>query len=259
MVWSNYYITNVLQGLTDTELEKLLDKESRYLTLYNRPLGKLTVLGQGTNVYGKITVYCRFEIDLGNEDCYISELKTSAKQEIQSCTEEITRSVTPIRNAMQVISRDNLLNYRDYKNLADLPAKSVHIITGIGFITHYGKERLVVMVKDTIYQAGEDLQSKADGLRTQDMWIRIEKIATNRATRNKFAVCSIHDSCDWSSLVDYSKTAMLKKLDGSTCVVDIKSVQVKGAKRKLLLTNDGHIFKLKKSRLEDEICTPGFY
>lgn len=237
----------------------MLDKDSRYLTLYNKPLGKLTILGQATNMYGKITVYCRFEVDLGDTECHISELKTSAKQEIQDFTEEITRSVTPCRNTMPIIPRESLLNYRDYKNLSDLQPKSVHMVTAVGRIMHYGKERLVVQIKDTIYQAGEDLDSKGDDLKLAEMWVRIEKIATNRATRIKFAVCSVHDACDWSTLVDYSKTEMLKNLDGSTCVVDIKTVEVKGLKRKLLLSNDGHVYKLKRSKLEDDINTPGFY
>ena len=244
IVWSNYYISNILNGLKEADLEKLIDKESGYLTLYNRPLGKLTILGQDTNIYGKITVFCRFEVDLGDSECHISKLKTSVKQGIQDFTDEITRSVTSCRNVMPVIPKESLRNYRDYKNLSDLPPKSLHMVTGISRIMHYGKDRLVVQIKDTIYQAGEDLDSKSDDLKTIDMWVRIEKIATNWITRARFAVCSVHDSCDWSTLVDYSQTEMLRKLDGSTCIVDIKTVQVKGAKRKVLLSNTGNVFKL---------------
>ena len=52
-------------------------------------------------------------------------------------------------------------------------------------------------------------------------------------------------------MVDYSKTPMLSKFDGSTCVLDVRSVNIKGTKRKLLLTNTGDIYKLKKSKLEE--------
>ena len=50
---------------------------------------------------------------------------------------------------------------------------------------------------------------------------------------------------------------MLGKFDGSTCVVDVKSVDVKGVKRKLLLTDSGIVYKLKKSKLENSV-KPGF-
>ena len=50
---------------------------------------------------------------------------------------------------------------------------------------------------------------------------------------------------------------MLNKFDGGTCVVDVRSVEVNGIKRKLLLTNDGDVYKLKKSKLEETI-KPGF-
>ena len=69
----------------------MLDQRSRYLTLYNKPLGRLTVLGQATNIYGKITVYCRFSVNVGDEECYIPELKASAVEEIENCKEEMTR------------------------------------------------------------------------------------------------------------------------------------------------------------------------
>ena len=50
---------------------------------------------------------------------------------------------------------------------------------------------------------------------------------------------------------------MLNKFDGGTCVVDVRSVEVNDIKWKLLLTNDGDVYKLKKSKLEETI-KPGF-
>ena len=50
---------------------------------------------------------------------------------------------------------------------------------------------------------------------------------------------------------------MLTNHDGSTCVVDVKSIDVKGKKRKLLLTDEGVVYKLKRSKLEDNV-KPGF-
>ena len=58
-------------------------------------------------------------------------------------------------------------------------------------------------------------------------------------------------------MADYARIPMLNKFDGSTCVVDVRDVNVKGVKRKLLLTNDGTVYKLKKAKLE-QVIKPGF-
>ena len=45
-------------------------------------------------------------------------------------------------------------------------------------------------------------------------------------------------------------------MDGETCVLDVRTVEVKGQKRKLLLTDRGFspvVYKLKKSKLEENI------
>ena len=77
------------------------------------------------------------------------------------------------------------------------------------------------------------------------------------STHSKYAVCTIYEPQDWTAFVDYGKTIILGKLDGSTCVVDVKAIDVKGVKRKLLLTDKGQVYKLKKSKLEDSV-KPGF-
>ena len=56
-------------------------------------------------------------------------------------------------------------------------------------------------------------------------------------------------------MVDYAKTPRLSKFDKTTCVMDVRTVE--GLKRKLLLTDAGDVFKLKKSKLEESV-TPGF-
>ena len=54
-------------------------------------------------------------------------------------------------------------------------------------------------------------------------------------------------------MVDYTETTMLSKFDGTTSIVDVRAVDVKGTKRKLLLTNTGDVYKLKKSKLEERL------
>ena len=60
-------------------------------------------------------------------------------------------------------------------------------------------------------------------------------------------------------MVNYVKTPMLSTFDGSTSVVDVRTVDVKGTKRKLLLTDTGEVFKLKKSKLEEGLKLGQFY
>ena len=51
--------------------------------------------------------------------------------------------------------------------------------------------------------------------------------------------------------------SMLLNRDGSTCVIDVKTINVRGKKRKLLLTDQGAVYKLKQSKLEDSV-KPGY-
>ena len=65
---------------------------------------------------------------------------------------------------MPLISREDLLPYREYDNLISLPLGSVHTINAIGNISRYGTPRLVVTIGETIYQAGQALEEKVDQL-----------------------------------------------------------------------------------------------
>ena len=58
--------------------------------------------------------------------------------------------------------------------------------------------------------------------------------------------------------MDYNKVKVLtqKEMDGETCIMDVRTVDVKGQKRKLLLTDRGDgpvVYKLKKSKMEEKI------
>ena len=89
--------------------------------------------------------------------------------------------------------------------------------------------------------------------------IKIEKIRVNRDRHVKYAICSIYENGDWTAVTNYSKTPILSRFNGSTNVVDVRTVNVKGIKRKLLLTDTGEIYKLKKSKLEERLKPGQFY
>ena len=169
-------------------------------------------------------------------------------ENIVKCAEHV---VTPL------IPRENLLNYREYPNLISLGVGSVHIVDGWGYIIHYGTERLVVSVDGKIFQAGDDLEEKVDKLKYMCK-IKIEKIRTNIKRHVKYAVCSVFEKGDWTVSVEYGNVPILpqNEMDGETCVLDVRTVEVKGQKRKLLLTDRGFgpvVYKLKKSKLEENI------
>ena len=103
----------------------------------------LTITGQGRNMYGKVTVYYKFEVKCDER-----------KIEENKCKE-------PSNNvAENKISKELLLPYQDYNNLAILSAGTTHTVSVIGQATTYGGEHLIVKISETIYQAGEDLEKK---------------------------------------------------------------------------------------------------
>ena len=216
-----------------------------YLSLRNKKLGSLRITGKGNNMYGRATVFCQLDLNAKGE----TETKLSMEQIVRYAENVLT----------PIIPRENLLNYREYPNLISLGVGSVHIVDGWGYIIHYGTERLVVSVDGKIFQAGDDLEEKVDKLKNMSK-IKIEKIRTNIKRHVKYAVCSVFEKGDWTVSVEYGTVPILPKkgMDGETCVLDVREVEVKGQKRKLLLTQreDGDpqiIYKLKKSKLEENI------
>jgi hypothetical protein len=83
-------------------------------------------------------------------------------------------------------------------------------------------------------------------------------VRTDKKGNVKYTVSSVYEKGDWTAFIDYEKVKILSRdqMDGETCVLDVRTVEIKGQKRKLLLTDRGDgplVYKLKKSKLEEHI------
>ena len=131
---------------------------------------------------------------------------------------------------------------------------------GWGFVKHYGTERLVISLDGKIYQAGDNLEENINDLK-YPCKIKIKKIRTNDKRHVKYAVCSVYEKDDWTAYLDYSKMDFLpdeKMGRGDTCILDIRTVNFRGKKRKLLLTKreedeEAVVYRLRKPKLEEKI------
>ena len=220
----------------------MFDTTSGIIAFPEQELATLAITGRGTNSYGHITVYCSFNLK-NCENPTRSESACTSKTECE-------------KHVAEIVTQEHLLPYREYNNLSLLPIGSTHRVSALGYAKSYGGERLVIKIGDTFYQAGEDIETKVANLQS-DCILKLEKIRANPTRHTKYAICSLYEPGDWTACVDFSKTPMLVNRDGSTCIVDVKTVEVKGKKRKLLLTDKGLVYKLKQSKLENSI-TPGF-
>ena len=125
----------------------------------------------------------------------------------------------------------------------------------IGHIEHYGQQKLVVKLDDGIlYQAGDNLEQQKEQLKN-GCNIIINKIRVNNSTKRKFSICKIVQRGDWAGVVDYEKVPLLptNKKRNAVKVLDVKSVEHKGQKRKFLLAEDGKVYKVKRSRMENNV------
>ena len=104
-----------------------------------------------------------------------------------------------------------------------------------------------------IYQAGDDIEQQKEQL-THKCKIIITKTKLT-ATRKKFAICKILQKGNWAGVLDYDKVTLLPPNNKrkSVKVLDVQSVEHKGKKRKLVLVEDGTVFNIKRSRLEDSV------
>ena len=86
------------------------------------------------------------------------------------------------------------------------------------------------------------------GAITQDWFVIVLRTKLNISNR-KFACCDIYEKGDWSVIVDYKNTPIFNDFYGRNCVVDVRTVDVKGQKRKLLKD-----VKVVKGRKIYDIC-----
>ena len=58
---------------------------------------------------------------------------------------------------------------------------------------------------------------------------------------------------DWSGYVDYKSVPMVSSKNKETKSLDVKTVTHNSQKRKLVLLEDGNVYKIKKTKLEDHV------
>ena len=265
IVWSNKYISNKLQEAQDL---KLLDVDGIYLSLRNKKLGSLRITGHGNNnVLGRTTIYCQMTFNPREEICGTQIKKASEdigknthiilRENLANYSTQIKKANEDIVKNKHIIPRENLLNYREYPNLISFPVDTVCNVDGWGYIEHYGRERLVVSVDGKVFQAGKHLEENVNQLKHMCK-IKIEKVRTDKNGNVKYVICSVYEKGDWTAVIKYQNVPLLpqKAMDGETCVLDVRTVEVRGQKRKLLLTDRGDgpvVYKLKKSKLEESI------
>ena len=162
-----------------------------------------------------------------------------------------TRSV----GSPPVLTREEMVPYKHIQNLAELPLGSTHTVVAIGHIEHYGQEKLVVKLDDGIlYQAGDNLEQQKEQLKN-GCKIIMNKVRVNNSTKRRFGLCKVLQKGDWAGVLDYEKVPLLPASNKRSVlkVLDVKPVENKGQKRKLLLTEDRTVYKVKRSKLENNI------
>ena len=129
--------------------------------------------------------------------------------------------------------------------VAELSIRCKHTVQAIGYSKHYGQLKLDTGQK---YQPGENVEHQKEQL-TESCKIIITKIRDNNSTKRRFAICKIVQEGEWAGVLEYKKVPLYRRK--SLKILDVKSVQHKGKKRKLLLAEDGTVYKVKSSKLED--------
>ena len=243
------------ENLTDEQREKIRDPKRNYLTLFEKPLAVLNITGWGRTPQRHVIVYCNLTLAAEMEKNSIKSPREQITREIQeeklkmACADP-TRSV----DSPPVLAGEEMVPYKHMQNLAELPLGSTHTIIAIGYIEHYGQQKLVVKLADgQTYQAGEYLAEKKEQL-TEMCQIVISKTKLS-PTRKKFAVCKIVQHGDWAGVLGYDEVPLLpaKKKHNALKVLDVKPVEHKGQKRKLLLAEDGTVYKVKRSKMENNV------
>ena len=252
--YTNKYLEErIREHLLDESLAYITDPQRDFITLYNKPLATLTIKGWGRTEQRNVIVYCSLSWTTSSKNDSITVQTENTLQDIKNAEEKLnkvtTYSVEPLPSIPVWVP------YKALNNLAELPVRSVHVVTALGYAKHYGKDKLVVQLDNGVsYQAGEFLETCKDSL-LNGCKIIIEKCRVYSSKR-KYVVCKIVEKGDWSGLVDYKLVPMLSSKNKDAKVLDVKTVTHNSQKRKLVLLEDGTVYKIKKSKLEDHV-SPG--
>ena len=156
---------------------------------------------------------------------------------------------------LTTLAREDMVPYKHLQNLVELPLGSTYTVSAVGYIEHYGQQKLAVKLDNgVIFQAGDNLEQQKEQL-ADGCKIVIDKVRVNNSTKRKYAVCKIVQKGDWAGVLHYGQVPLLPANNkrNSLKVVDVKSIEHKSKKRKLLLVEDGSVYKVKRSKLEDTV------
>lgn len=176
--YSNNYIETYLHcNLTDAE-EEIRDRKRKYLTLYEKPLAVLKITGWGRTPHRNVVVYSNITLAKDMEQYAFKHLQEQVKKEIQDeeakLRQLVAHTMTPTK-VLPLLSREEMVSYKQMQNLAEPPLGSTHIVVGIGHVEHYGQEKLFVKLDDsTIYQARDNLEQQKEQLMYGCKWCRLD-------------------------------------------------------------------------------------
>ena len=287
--YSNTKIEETLQRLVPVHIMELLstDKVLHAKNENDGPIGKLTITGYGRTTDYKPFAYCRFGFsvkmleDISTARKLLQEYDSSKSLEGNVAAEnenetlldatyiepeetevEETTDLKVQKRTIQdlpMIPKNELPLFHNIPELSVLTKNSVHTLKRAHIFNYYGQERLLVELDDgNVYVAGHDLEEKEEQLHL-DCKIILQKHRVCRSKRRKYYVCKVVKKGDWVGLVNYTETPMLqqKKIENIR-VVDVGYTEHKGIKRKIIMTEDGTVFRVKKSKIGDEI-RPGSF
>ena len=252
--YSNKYLEErIREHLRDETLAYITDPKRGFIVLYNKPLATLTIKGWGWTEQRHVIVYCSLSWTSTSKNDSLIKHTENTLQDIKNAEEKLNKVTTYSVESLPAIPIR--VPYKALNNLAELPIGSVHDVSGIGYAKHYGKDKLVVQLDNGVsYQAGEFLETCKDSL-VNGCKIIIEKCRVDSSKR-KYVLCKIVEKDDWSGYVDYKSVPMLSSKNKDAKVLDVKTVTHNSQKRKLVLLEDGNVYEIKKSKLEDHV-SPG--
>ena len=257
LCYSNKEIERFLrENLTDEQRGKIRDPKRNCLVLFRKPLAALTITGWGRTPQRQVIVYCNLTLSAEMEKDSIKRLREQVTREIREEKSKMAfADPTMSVESPPVLARKEMVPYKHMRNLAELPLGSSHTVRAVGYIDHYGQEKLVVKLDDgVLYQAGGNFEQQKEKLRNGCKIIMI-RVRVNNSTKRKCAICKVVQKGDWAGVLDYEKVPLLPASYKCSVlkVLDVKSMEHKGPKRKLLLTEDGTVHKVKRSKLENTV------
>lgn len=238
-VYMKFFANRKLEQILE-QLKPFVTFEHSILFANEKYLGTLKISGTGKIKKSEhLVVFCQV--------VWSSEMQSLISQNVENKYIEIDRDV---ENQSDI----------SFPDISSLPKEKIHVIKSVDQKESDGEEKILITLMDgKTYELCDNLKPDIADWKPGSQFI-IEKKGTDKRTKKTYVKCRTAAEGDWAGLLKYSEIALYTKKRiflYFVRVIDIAYKIHKRKKRKIVLTENGDVYRFFPCKFESNV-RPGW-